>query len=50
MSIAELKQFTLSHVSQAQIKALNLDLRRRESWEALAQVACSNYMAAENDD
>jgi hypothetical protein len=50
MSLTELKTFTRQNMAASQIKASGLDLRSRESWEALAQIACQNYLAAECDD
>lgn len=45
MQLTELKAFVKSHLSDLEIKAFGYDLRRRESWEALAD-RCKEYAAA----
>lgn len=45
MNLAELKSFVKSHLSDLEIKAFGYDLRRKDSWEALAD-RCKEYAAA----
>lgn len=45
MNLSELKSMVRSHLTELEIKAFGYDLRRRESWEALAD-RCKEYAAA----
>jgi hypothetical protein len=45
MNLSELKSMVRSHLNPDEIKAFGYDLRRRESWEALAD-RCREFAAA----
>lgn len=44
MQLTEIKTFVRSHLTEVEIKTFGYDLRRRESWEALAD-RCKEYAA-----
>jgi hypothetical protein len=45
MQLTEIKAFVQSHLTATEIKAFGYDLRRRDSWETLAD-RCREYAAA----
>jgi hypothetical protein len=48
MQLPEIKAFVQAHLTETEIKAFGYDLRRRESWETLAD-RCREYAAAAID-
>jgi hypothetical protein len=48
MRLTELKAFVQAHLTQTEIRAFGYDLRRRDSWETLAD-RCREYAAAALD-
>jgi hypothetical protein len=48
MQLTEIKAFVQSHLTATEIKAFGYDLRRRDSWETLAD-RCREYAAAAMD-